>query len=127
MGTPPPPRAVPAMNGQLGFSSNRRHPSPDRGLPALLPSLGGEREHRGANKPQGASLTLAEGAARDMQRGAWGAARPGPRPRLARWAGSRARGCLHLSAPEPAREGCEPLETLPRTVPPSSRSTAAFL
>lgn len=127
VGTPPPPRAVPAMNGQLGFSSNHRHPSPDRGLPALLPSQGGEPEYRGANKPQGASLTLDEGAAPDTQRGEWGAARPGPRPRLARWAGGRARGCRHLSAPGPAREGCEPPETLTRTVPPSSRSTAAFL
>lgn len=56
------------MNGQLGFSSNRRYPSPDRDLPALLPSQGGERENGGANKPQGASLTLAEGAARDAER-----------------------------------------------------------
>lgn len=114
VGTPPPPRAVPAMNGQLGFPSNRRHPSPDRGLPALLPSQGGEPEHRGANKPQGASLTPAEGAAPDAERGV-GPGPHGPRPRPARWAGDRARGwvppppCSWASA-----GGMRAPETLPR-------------
>lgn len=73
-GPRPLPRAAPAMNGQLGFSCNRRHPSPDRGPPALLPSQGGEREAREANKPQGACLTLGEGAAPGAERGV----RPGP-------------------------------------------------
>lgn len=68
-GTPPPPRAVRAMNGQLGFSGNRRHPSPDRGPPALLPSQGGSRRTAEANKPQGACLTQDEGAAPGAERG----------------------------------------------------------
>lgn len=48
-GAPPPPQAAQAMNGQLGFSRNCRHPSPDLGLPELLPSQGGELRDRGAN------------------------------------------------------------------------------
>lgn len=134
-GPRPLPRAAPAMNGQLGFSCNRRHPSPDRGPPALLPSQGGEREAREANKPQGACLTLGEGAAPGAERGVRpspprtppppGLPRPPPpgsvgwRPRA--WEpgpplllGQRGRGA---SPPSPC----------PPTVPPFSRSTAAFL
>lgn len=102
------------MNGQLGFSSNRRHPSPDRDLPALLPSQGGEREDRGANKPQGASLTLAEGAAWDAERGVGrGPNRTPPPPGPVGWR-PRARGCHELSAPGPAQGGVRAPETLPR-------------
>lgn len=112
VGTPPPPRAVLAMNGQLGLSSNRRHPSPDRGLPALLPSRGGEPEDRGTNKPQGASLTLAEGAAPDAERGVGRGPHTTPPP-PGTVAGGRARGGRDLSAPGAAREGCEPLRPCP--------------
>lgn len=102
VGTPPPPRAVPAVNGQLGFSSNRRHPSPDRGLPALLPSQGGEPEDRRANKPQGASLTLAEGAAPDAERGVGRSS--------------------HRTPPQPGTVGWRPRAWVPR--PLCSRASA---
>lgn len=68
-GSRPLPRAVRAMNGQLGFSRNRRHPSPDRDPPALLPSQGGSRRTAEANKPQGACLTRDKGAAPGAERG----------------------------------------------------------
>lgn len=104
MGTSSPPRAVPAMNGQLGCSGTLRHPPPTAVSPSCCRHRAGRGRNRGANKPQGTSLTPAEGAE---------ARRTPPPPDPGPQAGGRARGARPLCSRGSAG-GVRAPESLPR-------------
>lgn len=97
------------MNGQLGFSSNPCHPSPDRGLPALLPSQGGGAGASRSKQAPGREPDPCRG--RCPGRGEGRGARPAQDPAPARHGGlvaARVGAATSLSARGPAQEGCEP-------------------
>lgn len=111
-GPRPLPRAVPAMNGQLGFSRNRRHPSPDRDPPRAAAVTGREPEDRRSKQAPGRLLDPGRGRSPGSREGR--KAQPAPDPAPARCAGGRARGNRDPSAPGAAREGREPPSPGPR-------------